>query len=94
MNAQVAAEIAEECIARWSRVAVYEELALMEENGDKDRENVVGRDGEEYMVLTYVLPDAADCLRMVVAVNDRRLRSAVAPLTRDTIMRPDGTYVG
>ncbi|MER7128619.1 hypothetical protein [Streptosporangium saharense] len=93
MNKQVAAEIAEEYIARWCRVAAYEELALMEENGDRDWENVVGRDGEEYKVLLYVLPEAANCLRMVVAVNDRSLRSAIAPLTRDTIMRPDGTYV-
>lgn len=93
MNTQVAAEIAEEYLARWCRIAAYEELAVMEEDGDKDWENAIGRDGEEYKVLMYVLPDAADCLRMVVAVNDRRLRSAVTPLTRDVIMRPDGAYV-
>lgn len=45
MNKQVAIEIAEEYMARWRRVAVYSELAVMEENGDKDWENVVGRDG-------------------------------------------------
>ncbi|MET8008205.1 hypothetical protein [Nonomuraea glycinis] len=93
MNTQVAAEIAEEYLARWRRLAVYSELAVMEENGDKDWENIVGRNGEEHKVLMYVLPEADDCLRMVVAVNDTRLRSAVTPLTRDAIMRPDGAYV-
>ncbi|MGP3964308.1 hypothetical protein ACTWPT_50945 [Nonomuraea sp. 3N208] len=93
MSKQVAAEIAEEYLARWRRVVVFSELSLMEENGDKDWENVIGRDGEEYKVLTYVLPDADGCLRMVVAVSDRSIRSSVAPVTRDEIMRPDGTYV-
>ncbi|MGW4412020.1 hypothetical protein ACWEJ6_49010 [Nonomuraea sp. NPDC004702] len=92
MNKQVAAEIAEEYLARWRCVAVFSELALMEENGDKDWENVIGRDGEEYKVLLYVLPDSDGCLRMVVAVNDRSFRSSTAPMTRDEIMRPDGTY--
>ncbi|WP_157594359.1 hypothetical protein [Streptosporangium amethystogenes] len=91
MNAQVAAEIAEEYLARRRCLVAYAELAVMEENDDKDRENVVGRDGEKYKVLTYVLPDAGHCLRMVVAVNDRSLHSAVIPLTCDAIMRPDGT---
>lgn len=93
MNKQVATEIAEEYLTRWRRVAIYAELAVMEENGDKDWESVVGRDGNEYKVLTYVLPDADECLRMIVAVSDRRLRSTVAPLTRDEVIRPDGTYV-
>ncbi|NRQ31474.1 hypothetical protein HII36_06415 [Nonomuraea sp. NN258] len=92
MNKQVAVEIAENYLARWRRVAVFSELALMEENGDKDWENVIERDGEEYKALFYVLPDSDGCLRMVVAVNDRSFRSSVAPVTRDEIMRPDGSY--
>ncbi len=87
MNEQVAAEIAEDYLTRWRRVAIYSELALMEENGDKDWENVVGKDGQEYKVLFYVLPEAEGALRMVVAVNDRRPRSAIAPVTRDEVLR-------
>ncbi|GAA3700017.1 hypothetical protein GCM10022224_077430 [Nonomuraea antimicrobica] len=93
MNEQVAAEIAEEYLARWRRVAIYAELALMEENGDKDWENIVGRDGNEYKILTYVVRDADEGLRMIVAVSDRRRRSTDAPFTRDQIIRSDGTYV-
>ncbi|MFI6816955.1 hypothetical protein ACIBG7_31465 [Nonomuraea sp. NPDC050328] len=93
MNQQVATEIAEEYLARRRRIADYSELAVMEENGDKDWENVVGPDGEQYKVLFYVLPAADDCLRLVVAVNGRAAGSSVAPLTREEIMRPDGSFV-
>ncbi|MFD0883121.1 hypothetical protein ACFQ08_00880 [Streptosporangium algeriense] len=93
MNKQIAAKIAEEYLASWRRGARYAELAVMEENGDKDWANVVGEDGREYEVLWYVLPDGQGALRMVVAVNDRGLRSSISPLTRDEIMRSDGTYV-
>ncbi|WP_405151260.1 hypothetical protein OG589_20140 [Sphaerisporangium sp. NBC_01403] len=93
LNKQVAGGIAEEYLARWRRVALYDELALMEQNGDKDYENVIGEDGQEYKVLFYALPGADGALRMVVAVNHRRLRSAVAPLTREAIIRSDGSYV-
>jgi hypothetical protein len=64
----------------------------MEENGDKDWENVIGRDGEEYKVLAYVLADGDDSLRLVIAVNDRYLRSSSTPLTRGEIMRRDGSF--
>ncbi|MFI7627376.1 hypothetical protein [Microbispora rosea] len=93
LNKQVVAGIAEEYVARWQRVTHYDELALMEQNGDKDYENAIGEDDQEYKVLFYVLPGADGALQMVVAVNHRRLRSAVASLTREAIIRSDGTYV-
>ncbi|MER6578025.1 hypothetical protein [Nonomuraea sp. NPDC001023] len=92
MNEQVAAEIAEEYLSRWRRVAVHDELALMEENDDKDWVNVTGKDGSSYKILFYVLPEADRALRLVVAVNDRVPRPNVAPVTRTAVMRPDGTY--
>lgn len=87
-----AAEIAEEYLADWRRVARYSELALMAENDDKDWDNVIGRDGEEYKVLLYVLPDTGGGLRMIVAVNHRRRGSSAPATTRESVMRPDGTF--
>lgn len=92
MNEQVAAEIAEEYLSRWRRVAVYDELVVMEENGDKDWANVTGEDGTVYKILAYVLPEADRALRLVIAVNDRVPRATGAPVTRTAVMRPDGTY--
>ncbi|MFI6797172.1 hypothetical protein [Streptosporangium canum] len=88
----MAAKIAEEYLSRWRRVAVYDELAVMEENGDKDWANVTGEDGSGYKVLAYVLPEADRALRLVIAVNDRVPRATIAPVTRTVVMRPDGTY--
>jgi hypothetical protein len=79
MNEQFAAKIAEKYLSRWCHVAIYAELAVMEENGDKDWMNVTGEDGSEYKVLSYVLPDADRSLRMVIAVNDRVPRATIAP---------------
>ncbi|MEV7969763.1 hypothetical protein AB0O34_27855 [Sphaerisporangium sp. NPDC088356] len=93
MNEQVAAKIAEEYLSRWRRIAIYDELAVMEENGDKDWANITGEDGREYKVLAYVLPEADRALRLVIAVNDRVPRGAIAPATRTVVMRPGGTYV-
>ncbi|GAA0952707.1 hypothetical protein [Nonomuraea longicatena] len=93
MDEQIAAEIADEYLTRWRRLALYAELAVMEENEDKDWENVVGRDGNEYEVLNYVLRDAGERLRMVVAVSGRRRRATTVTLTSELIIRSDGTYV-
>ncbi|MFC3979527.1 DUF6188 family protein [Streptosporangium jomthongense] len=91
LNEKVAAGIAEEYLDRWRRVARYDELAVMEENGDKDWENVTGEDGQEYKVLAYVLPHGDGTLRMVISVNLRRMDHAAAdPLTREAVMRSDG----
>ncbi|MEU8377730.1 DUF6188 family protein [Streptosporangium sp. NPDC048865] len=92
LNEKAAAGIAEERLDRWRRVARYDELAVMEENGDKDWENVTGEDGQEYKVLAYVLPHGDETLRMVISVNHRRRDHAAAdPLIREAIMRSDGT---
>ncbi|MGJ6966261.1 DUF6188 family protein [Streptosporangium sp. G11] len=92
LNEKVAAGIAEEYLDRWRRVARYDELAVMEENGDKDWENVTGEDGQEYKVLAYVLPHGDETLRMVISVNLRRKNHAAAdPLIREAVMRSDGT---
>jgi Family of unknown function (DUF6188) len=92
LNEKVAAGIAEEYLDRWRRVARYGELAVMEENGDKDWEHVTGEDGREYKVLFYVLPhEEEEGLRMVVSVNHRRRDHAAAdPLIREAVMRSDG----
>ncbi|MEU4829910.1 DUF6188 family protein [Streptosporangium sp. NPDC023615] len=91
LNEKVAARIAEECLDRWRRVARYDELAVMEENGDKDWKHVTGEDGREYKVLAYVLPHGDGTLRMMVSVNHRRTDHAVAdPLIRGAVMRSDG----
>ncbi|WP_329091388.1 DUF6188 family protein [Streptosporangium sp. NBC_01469] len=90
-NEKVAAGIAEEYLDRWRRVARYDELAVMEENGDKDWENVTGEDGQEYKLLAYVLPHGDETLRMVISVNHRRRDHAAAdPLIREAVMRSDG----
>ncbi|MEU3163784.1 DUF6188 family protein [Streptosporangium sp. NPDC006930] len=93
LNEKVAAGIAEEYLDRWRRVARYDELAVMEENGDKDWENVTGEDGQEYKVLSYVLPHGDETLRMVISVNHRRKgdHEAADPLIREAVMRSDGT---
>ncbi|MEU4540269.1 DUF6188 family protein [Streptosporangium sp. NPDC023825] len=91
LNKKVAAGIAEEYLDRWRRVARYDELAVMEENGDKDWESVVGEDGQEYKVLTYVLPHGDETLRMVISVNHRRMDHAAEPLIREAVVRSDGT---
>ncbi|MEU4404140.1 DUF6188 family protein [Streptosporangium sp. NPDC023963] len=93
LNEKAAAGIAEEYLDRWRRVARYDELAVMEENGDKDWENVTGEDGQEYKVLSYVLPHGDETLRMVISVNHRRKNdhAAADPLIREAVMRSDGT---
>ncbi|WP_344744083.1 DUF6188 family protein, partial [Streptosporangium vulgare] len=69
-----------------------DELVVMEENDDKDWENVTGQDGQEYKVLSYVLPYGDETLRMVISVNHRREDHAAAdPLIREAVMRSDGT---
>ncbi len=82
LNEKVAAGIAEEYLDWWRRVARYDELAVMEENGDKDWENVTGEDGQEYKVLSYVLPHGdemlriwACCTRPVSGSRNRRVRA-------------------
>ncbi|MEV4181394.1 DUF6188 family protein [Streptosporangium canum] len=92
LNEKVAAGIAEEYLDRWRHVARYDELAVMEENGDKDWENVTGEDGQEYKVFAYVLPHGDETLRMVISVNHRGEDHAAAdPLIREAVMRSDGT---
>ncbi|GAA3126158.1 DUF6188 family protein [Streptosporangium carneum] len=92
LNEKAAARIAEEQLDRWRRVARYDELAVMKENGDKDWKNVTGEDGQEYKVLAYVLPYGDETLRMVVSVNHlRRDHAAADPLIREAVMRSDGT---
>ena len=59
---------------------------------DKDVRHVVGEDGKRYSVVSYALDDGDGRVRMAVAVDDGGW-SAFAPLVRDEIMKPDGTFV-
>lgn len=81
--------IAEEHLAEWSERS-YEELCGLLD--DSDRRVVGGKEGLSYNVVSYALPDRADDIRVVVAVDDGGL-SAYKPVTVDFIMRPDGTIV-
>ncbi|MBG0813808.1 hypothetical protein [Planomonospora sp. ID82291] len=88
LNEQVAAGIVEEHLGQWRRVARYDELAVMEENGDKDWEHVLGEDGREYEVLAHAFPPGNETLRMVISVDHcRRDHRAADPLIREAVMR-------
>jgi hypothetical protein len=57
-------------------------------------EHVIGEDGREYEVLTYVLPHGGETLRMMVSANHRRKdHAATDPLIREAVMRSDGIRV-
>lgn len=59
---------------------------------DKDMRLVVGEDGKRYTVVSYAIDDGDGRVRMAVAVDDGGF-SALAPLVRDEIMSPDGTFI-
>jgi hypothetical protein len=91
-NKAIAASIAESALARWRKEATYAELAAMEAEGRKRVVEVVAEDGRRYSVEKYTLPDLDGSIRMVVAVDDGGW-SAWVPLSRDEIMRPDGSFI-
>jgi hypothetical protein len=91
-NRAAAARLANQRLREWLSTATYAELLAWEESGERDRREVIADDGKLYQVVAYVLPDGDDRLRLVVAVDDCGW-SAFAPLTRDEIMRADGSLV-
>ncbi|WP_083672436.1 hypothetical protein [Micromonospora sp. CB01531] len=91
-NRETAARLAERRLAEWLSTARYADLLGWEESGKQDRRELIADDGKLYQVVTYVLPDGDGRLRLVAAVDDGGW-SAVAPLTRDKIMNPDGRLV-
>src|SRR4051794_11755478 len=92
-NKRVAARLAEEVLARWRTQATYAELLVIEAEDRKQLTQMVAEDGRLYSIVESALLDGSDgSIRMVVAVDDGG-RSAWSPLTRDEIMRPDGTFI-
>lgn len=91
-NRACAATLADQRLTEWLSTATYAELLARAESGEQDRREVAADDGKLYQVVTYVLHDGDGCLRLVSAVDDGGW-SAFAPLTRDEIMRPDGSLV-
>ncbi|GLY22802.1 hypothetical protein Misp04_25340 [Micromonospora sp. NBRC 101691] len=59
---------------------------------DKELRLVVAQDDRRYSVVSYALDDGDGRIRLSVAVDDGGW-SALAPLVRDEIMNPDGTFV-
>lgn len=86
MNREIAARLAAERMAEWRR-RDYEAWRRMLD--DKELRQVVAEDGKGSSVASYALDDGDERIRMVVAVDDGGW-SAVSPLCRDEIMRPDG----
>ncbi|WP_229401855.1 hypothetical protein [Micromonospora okii] len=89
LNKEIAAPLADARLAQWRRIGYGEWRAMLD---DKDVRQVVGKDGKRYSVVSYALDDGDGCVRMSVAVDDGGW-STFAPLVRDEIMRPDGTFV-
>ncbi|TDB92024.1 hypothetical protein E1091_13430 [Micromonospora fluostatini] len=89
LNKETAARLADARLAEWQRVSYGEWRAMLD---DKDIRQVGGEDGKRYTVVSYALDDGDERIRIVVAVDDGGW-SAFAPLVRDEIMMPDGTFV-
>ncbi|WP_433537795.1 hypothetical protein ACQPZK_08790 [Micromonospora sp. CA-249363] len=89
LNKKIAAQLADARLAEWRRVGYGEWRAMLD---DKDVRQVVGEDGTRYSVVSYALDDGKGCVRMSVAVDDEGW-SAIVPLVRDEIMKPDGMFV-
>ncbi|MCN0151238.1 hypothetical protein [Salinispora arenicola] len=89
LNKDIAAQLAEARLAEWQRDGHDEWRAMID---DKNLRRVVGEDGKRYNVVSHAFDDGDGRVRMSVAVDDGGL-SALVPLVRDDIMRPDGTFV-
>jgi hypothetical protein len=89
LNKKTAAQLADARLAEW-RPRGYD--AWRARLDDKEVRLVVGEDGKRYTVVSYAIDDGEGRIRMSVAVDDGGL-SALAPLVRDEIMSPDGTFI-
>ncbi|WP_030491128.1 hypothetical protein [Micromonospora chokoriensis] len=89
LKKELAARLAEARLAQWQRVNYGEWRAMLD---DKDVRQVIGEDGKRYTVVSRAVDDGGGRIRMSVAVDDGTW-SAIAPLVRDQIMNPDGTFV-
>jgi hypothetical protein len=88
-NRNIAGELADSELAQWRQRSYAE---LLETLDDPLHRKATGSDGLEYNIEAYALPDRGDDLRITVAVDDGGI-SAVSPVVRDFIIRPDGTLV-
>ena len=86
---RIAERLAERRLVEWRQLGYDRWRAMLD---DRDSRRVDGPDGRAYTVVSYALDDGDGRIRLVVAVDDGG-RSAYSPLTRDEIMRPDGTFV-
>ncbi|MET8526884.1 hypothetical protein [Micromonospora sp. NPDC005172] len=89
LDGRIAAVLADVRLVEWQRIGYDGWRAMLD---DKDIRQVVGEDGKRYSVVSYALDDGDGRIRMSVAVDDGAW-SALAPLVRDQIMHPDGTFV-
>jgi len=89
LNREVASRLAEERLAEWRRLA-YAQWRLMLD--DSESRQVAGEDGKRYSVVSSAVDDGEERIRMLVAVDDGGW-SALSPLCRDEIMRPDGSLL-
>jgi len=89
LNKETATQLAEARLADWRRNGYDEWRAMLD---DKEMRLVVGEDGKRYTVVSYAIDDGDGRIRMSVAVDDGGL-AAFAPLVRDEMMSPDGTFI-
>jgi hypothetical protein len=93
MNVQEAERIANEVASRY-RARPREELLRYID--DQDDFEVVAPSGNRYQVEVSAVWDdrKGDDVRVFISVDDGTLLAAIAPLTVDFIIAPDGRFIG
>ncbi|BFU43374.1 hypothetical protein [Krasilnikovia sp. MM14-A1004] len=89
LNKKIAAQLAEDRLVEWRHRRYDEWRAMIDES---ELRQVVAEDGKSYSVSSFALDDGDGRIRMCVAVDDAGW-SSFAPLSRDEIINPDGTFV-
>ncbi|MFC8620249.1 hypothetical protein ACFT9M_28070 [Micromonospora purpureochromogenes] len=87
LDREVAARLAEERLDEWRRLGHHHWRAMVDQ---RERRDVTGADGRRYIVVSSGLDDGDGRVRIAVAVDDGGW-SALAPVVRDEISRPDGS---
>lgn len=94
LNKDEAKQILAEALASY-RAMTYEEL--MEYVGSPQVTERTGASGTGYVIETEVVWERASgpprALRVIASIDDGTFLAALAPLTADFIVRPDGTIV-